>query len=208
MFSGIIEGLGKIKEIRKKDKGLCFFIQSQFKSLAVGESISIDGVCLTVVERKKVPLGTLFKVDASEETLKKTTLKCAKAGSLVNLERSLQIGSRVGGHFVQGHIDSTGILNDIKKQGNSKIYRFSYPDFLEPCIIPKGSIAVTGISLTIVDSKNKNFSVSIIPYTEKNTNLGKKQVGESVNLEADILSKIILKQTQNILKFKNINKEL
>ncbi|MBI2118232.1 MAG: riboflavin synthase [Elusimicrobia bacterium] len=208
MFSGIIEGLGKIKEIKKKDKGLCFFIQSQFKSLIVGESISIDGVCLTVIEKKKVPLGTLFKVDASEETLKKTTLKDIKTGSLVNLERSLQIGSRLGGHFVQGHVDSTGELTQIEKQGNSKIYNFSYPKFLDPCIVPKGSIAVNGVSLTIVDAKNKNFSVSIIPYTEKNTNLGEKKISDKVNLEADILSKIILKQTQDILKFKYVRKKL
>lgn len=206
MFSGIIEDVGKIKEIKQKDKGLCFLIQSQFKSLAVGESISIDGVCLTVIEKKIHKLGALFKTDVSEETLMKTTLKQIRIGYPVNLERSLKVGARLGGHFVQGHIDSTGILTKIQKQGNSKLYYFSYPDFLKPCIIPKGSIAVNGISLTIINSKNKSFSVSIIPYTEKNTDLGIKRVGDSVNLEADILSKIILKQAQDILKFKNHSK--
>jgi riboflavin synthase len=208
MFTGIIASPGKVLNISgrssKEGEGLLITVRSGFKSIATGESLAVDGVCLTVTGKKKSKGGSDFTAEASEETLKRTTLKFLRPGDAVNLERALKAGGKMGGHFVQGHVDAVGRVLGISPEGTSRLFTFSYPPFLDPFIVPKGSIAVDGISLTVVDSDagSGSFSVSVLPFTEKNTSLARKRPGDRVNLEADILAKIVAKQVQ-ILKREN-----
>ena len=200
MFTGIIEQIGKAKKVSPKDGGLSLMIQINLKTFKVGESVALDGVCLTVVKKQNQKKGTLLSFELAEETLKKTTFKDITIGAQLNLERSLKMGSPLGGHFVQGHIDGIGKISKIELQGNSKLFFFSYPFSLEPYIVPKGSIAINGISLTVVESNQHNFSVSILPFTENQTSLKDKKIGDEVNLETDIIAKIVAQQTKNHLK--------
>ena len=204
MFTGIIHSTGKVKQIRtepsKEGKGLSLLIGSRLKSVAVRESIAVNGVCLTVTGKKKGKSGWDFSAEISEETLKRTALEFLKEGQDVNLEQALRASDRLGGHFVQGHVDAVAEILQITPQGNSRWFTFSYPSFLEPYIIPKGSIAVDGVSLTIADHKDGTFSASVLPFTEENTSFGKKQTGDRVNLEADILAKIVAKQVRSMRK--------
>ena len=204
MFTGIIHSTGKVKQIRsqpsKEGRGLSLVIGSRLKSVAVRESVAVNGVCLTVIGRKKNKSGWDFSAEISEETLKRTTLEFLKEGDDVNLEQALKASDRLGGHFVLGHVDAVAQILETAPQGNSRWFTFSYPSFLEPYIIPKGSIAVDGISLTIAGHKDGTFSVSVLPFTEENTSLGKKRTGDRVNLEADILAKIVAKQVRSMRK--------
>ncbi len=190
MFTGIVESIGKII----KAGGNSFLISSNFSRMSKGESISVDGVCLTVVATTKTKGACRFLVDLSEETMEKTTLKNIREGMEVNLERALRFTDRIGGHFVQGHVDGIGKCIQIRPQRNSKIYTFSCPKTLNPFLTEKGSIAVDGISLTMFNVKDHLFSASILPYTEKHTSLRSKGTGKNFNLEADILAKITAKQ--------------
>ena len=201
MFTGIISSVGKIKEVLKtlSTDGLVLTIQSRFKSLSLGESISVDGVCLTVIKKKRIKSVFEFSVELSQETILKTNFRNAKIGTEVNLERALRPIDRMGGHFVQGHVDGTGELLKVEGGNNSKSYSFSYPLYLKPFLVSKGSIALNGISLTIVEIKNDRFTVSILPFTETNTSLLSKKIGDKFNIEADIVAKIISKQF-NLLK--------
>jgi riboflavin synthase len=198
MFTGLIEHLGRVLKSEKGGARMTF--RTPFAKLTLGESVAVDGVCLTVVSRKKSGKHTDFAADLSEETLKKTSLGRKKAGDAVNLERSMRADARFGGHFVQGHVDGTGAVAGITPQGQSKLYAFSFPKEMEAFLAPKGSIAVDGVSLTIVEAKGGVFTVSVIPYTEEGTTLGLKKPGDPVNLEADILAKLVTRQVQLALR--------
>jgi riboflavin synthase len=189
MFSGIVEALGTLAELRSEPPG-CRLIIRHPKIAAettVADSISVNGCCLTVVEVS----GDTFGFQAGPETLSRTNLGDLKPGSPVNLERALAVGARLGGHFVSGHIDGLGSLLRRDDYGDWSTFWFSVPRALARQMASKGSIAVDGVSLTIVDSEPERFSVALIPYTLAVTTLGPLQVGGKVNLETDILAKYV-----------------
>ncbi|MBI4218026.1 MAG: riboflavin synthase [Elusimicrobia bacterium] len=194
MFTGIVETLGRVVSLKKKSDEFSLTVQSSFPSLSLGESISVEGICLTVARKKRAQEGIQFSADISEETWRKTNLREIQTGSPVNLERSLTLRSRLGGHFVQGHVDGVGEILKIESETRSKLFTFSYPRSLEPMIVTKGSISVSGVSLTIVCAAKRSFSVSLIPYTLRQTTLGQKKVGDKVNLESDILARVAAAQ--------------
>ena len=189
MFSGIVEALGTVSELRQEPPG-CRLIVREPKIAAetrVADSISVNGCCLTVIDRQ----GDTFAFQAGPETLARTNLGELKPGSPVNLERALAVGDRLGGHFVSGHIDGTGKLISRDDTGDWSTFWFSVPRELAVQMASKGSIAVDGVSLTIVESEPDRFSVALIPYTLAVTTLGHLQVGGRVNLETDILAKYV-----------------
>ncbi len=187
MFTGIVEELGTVKALR----GQKFTIAGRkvLEGLAVGDSIAVDGACLTVVAMD----ASSFSVDLSPETLSRTTLGERRAGDGVNLERALTPQSRLGGHFVQGHVDGTGRLLSVTPQGGARLARFGAPPEIMRYLVEKGFIAVDGISLTVTALDGSSFAVSVIPYTFENTTLGRKGPGSQVNLEIDILAKYVEK---------------
>ncbi|MCE5266957.1 MAG: riboflavin synthase [Planctomycetaceae bacterium] len=189
MFSGIIESLGTITEIRQEPPG-CRLIVREPKIAAetrVADSISVNGCCLTVIETA----GDTFGFQAGPETLQRTNLGELKPGSPVNLERALAVGQRMGGHFVSGHIDGTGTLIEREDSGDWSTFWFGVPRALAAQMASKGSIAIDGVSLTIVASEPDRFSVALIPFTLAVTTLGPLQPGGRVNLETDILAKYV-----------------
>jgi len=189
MFSGIVEALGSVAEIRSEPPG-CTLVIREPKIAAetrVADSICVNGCCLTVVAAD----GETMAFQAGPETLKRTNLGDLKAGSRVNLERALAVGQRMGGHFVSGHIDATGDLLERQDHGDWSFYWFSVPRAYARQMASKGSIAVDGVSLTIVDSDPERFSVALIPYTLAVTTLGLLKPGDKVNLETDILAKYV-----------------
>jgi riboflavin synthase len=189
MFSGIVEALGTVVELRQEPPG-CRLIVRDAKIAAdthVADSISVNGCCLTVVERE----GDTFGFQAGPETLARTNLGELKPGSRVNLERALAVGARLGGHFVSGHIDGVGTLLRREDSGPWATFWFSVPRPLAMQMACKGSIAVDGVSLTIVDSEPDRFSIALIPYTLEVTTLGRLQPGGKVNLETDLLAKYV-----------------
>ena len=189
MFTGIIEGLGAIREIRPAGQGRRLTVEAQFDldQTKVGDSISVSGVCLTVVEIA----GKRFKADVSPETLAKTTLGKAKIGERVNLERALRLSDRLDGHLVSGHIDGLGVIAHKKVVGNAVIVTVGVSESLTRYIIMKGSVAVDGISLTVNDCGRDRFEVSIIPHTAKLTTIGFKNIGDRVNIETDMIGKYV-----------------
>lgn len=197
MFTGIIEEVGRVKTLNKSAQGAVIEVQCQtiLESVKVGDSVAVDGACLTVISLNK----TSFKADISLETLTKTILKDKISGSLVNLERALRVGDRLGGHMVSGHIDCTGILSAKKSSGNGFVCEFSYPENFRPYLIEKGSVSINGISLTVVDVLQSKFSVWVIPHTFANTSLSDVNIGGSINLEFDMLAKYI----ENFVRLKN-----
>ena len=189
MFSGIVEALGRVAEVRSEPPG-CRLIVEESKiaaETAVADSISVNGCCLTVVEADGAKMG----FQAGPETLARTNLGDLEPGSPVNLERALEVGDRLGGHFVSGHIDGTGELIERIDQGEWSDYWFSVPRELAVQMVSKGSIAIDGVSLTVVDSQPDRFSVALIPYTLAVTTLGPLRVGDRVNLETDLLAKYV-----------------
>ena len=189
MFSGIVEALGTVAELRSEPPG-CRIIVREARIAAetkVGDSICLNGCCLTVVEQA----GETFGFQAGPETLARTNLGELKPGSRVNLERALAVGGRLGGHFVSGHIDGTGSLVERIDQGDWSTFWFSVPQNLAVQMASKGSIAIDGVSLTIVESQANRFSVALIPYTLAVTTLGPLAVGGTVNLETDMLAKYV-----------------
>ncbi|HUG18493.1 MAG TPA: riboflavin synthase [Planctomycetaceae bacterium] len=198
MFTGLVEGMGRVSELRSEsDAALRVAIEvPEFMAgeASLGESVAINGCCLTVVEFS----DSLWQFQAGEETLSKTTLGNLKPGERVNLERSLRADARLGGHFVQGHVDGTGTVSNIDRDGEWIRMAFEVPRKLSQLMVPKGSIAVDGVSLTIVDALPESFSIALIPHTLEVTTLGHRRVGDLVNLEADILGKYVLKLLQNI----------
>lgn len=189
MFTGIIENIALVKEIKKDGDNLIFTFESDLTSeLKIDQSISHNGICLTVVDI----FENNYSVVAIKETVLKSSIKNWKIGDEINLERAMKIGDRLDGHLVQGHVDQIAICEDIKEEKGSWYFSFKYKKS-ENITIEKGSISVNGISLTVVNSKPNKFSVAIIPYTYNHTNFKNLKVGDTVNLEFDMVGKYISK---------------
>ena len=189
MFTGIIETIGEIKQIKKDGNNIIFTIKSEISSeLKIDQSLSHDGVCLTVIETTE----SSHSVVAIKETALKSNVKEWVIGSLVNLERAMKLGDRLDGHIVQGHVDQTAKCTNISEENGSWYFNFEY-DESENITVGKGSISVNGVSLTVVESGLGNFSVAIIPYTYEHTNFKKLNVGSTVNIEFDMIGKYIAK---------------
>jgi riboflavin synthase len=196
MFTGIIESLGKIKSLTKEGDNLHIEVASELTPmLKVDQSVSHNGVCLTVVSLT----DTSYVVTAIKETLDKTTIGQLKIGAVVNLERAMKLGDRLDGHIVQGHVDQTALCQEIKKQNGSWVFTFSYDRLMSNITIEKGSVTVNGVSLTVVGSKPDGFSVAIIPYTYEHTNFNTFVKGTVVNLEFDVIGKYVKRITQGYL---------
>ena len=194
MFTGIIETLGEIKDIVKDGTNVHFTVSSNISSeLKIDQSVAHNGVCLTVVELHE----NSHTVTAIDETLNKTSLGDLKIGSKVNLERCMQMNARLDGHIVQGHVDQTAKCILVNELDGSWEYRFKYDATLANVTVEKGSICVNGISLTVVNSQQDEFSVFIIPYTYEHTNLHEVKVGDMVNLEFDIIGKYVARLMGN-----------
>ena len=198
MFSGIVLSVGTIGEYVQKNEGAVLVVNTEkdFSGFEDGESIAVNGVCLTVVDSTE----TTFKLDLSTETLSRTNFKSAKKGDRVNLERSLTPSAKISGHFVSGHIDQVGKIVDIEEKPVEALFRFSHPAELSPFIMEKGSIAIDGISLTVFDCKDNRFTVSIIPYTLSHTNLSSRKIGDLINIECDMIGKYVFKACETLLK--------
>lgn len=191
MFTGLIEDLGEIVQIGKKGNSFQVTITSglDLTSKDIGASIAVDGVCLTVVAIDK----ERFTVDVSPETLDRTSLNEKRRGDFVNLERALRISDRLGGHLVSGHIDGVGVIKSIDKKENSLVFLIEVPKKISRYIVEKGSVGLDGISLTINEVKNTAFSVNVIPHTAQVTTIGRKKVGDKVNIETDLIGKYVEK---------------
>jgi riboflavin synthase len=191
MFTGLIEEKGKLINKIKTGDGLRLVLTAQkvFDDLNIGSSISVNGVCLTVVELKK----DSFAVDTIEETLKKTNLGQLNINDFVNLERPLKADARLGGHFVLGHVDTTGKVESVKELSNSHFMTISYPENFQKYLIYVGSVAIDGVSMTVAEVTDNSFSVGIIPHTWIETVFSNKKPGDSVNLEFDVLGKYVEK---------------
>ena len=193
MFTGLIEGLGRVERIVAETGARRFTIAwpelSAGDPLELGESVAVSGCCLTVVANE----GATFEVQAGPETLDRTNLGLRQSGDRVNLERALKVGARLGGHFVQGHIDATALLRDRRHEGEWEFLTFQIEPVWTPLLVAKGSIAVDGVSLTLVDVGNDAFSVMLIPHTLAMTTLGNNQTGDRVNIEVDMLAKHVQK---------------
>ena len=185
MFTGIVEEIGTINSL--VNGVLTILAKKVLADVKLGDSISVNGTCLTVVNFTE----SKFSVDLAPETLRRTAFGNLNPGDTVNLERALAANDRFGGHMVQGHVDATGRVISIRKEGDSSIFRISNPKRLKPYLVEKGFIAVDGISLTIVKVFTSSFTLSVIPYTRMNTNLRDQTIGGKVNLEVDILAKYV-----------------
>ena len=194
MFTGIIQQVGRVERRDRRGDGARVTIATTrpLARLALGESIAIDGACLTVIRRD----GRRFTVEVSPETLARTTLGGFEPGRRVNLERALRLGDRLGGHIVQGHVDGVGRLEAITPTGDWLAYRFTAPRSVAPYLVEKGSVAVDGVSLTVFACRAGSFTVALIPHTLKETTLGARRPGDRVNLEADV----VLKQIRAMLR--------
>ena len=196
MFTGIIESIGKIKSLAKEGDNLHIEIASELAPmLKIDQSVSHNGVCLTVVSLT----DTSYVVTAIKETLDKTNIGQLHTGSVVNLERAMKLGDRLDGHIVQGHVDQTAICQRVIEQNGSWVYTFSYDRSLSNITIEKGSVTVNGVSLTVVDSREGTFSVAIIPYTYEHTNFNTFEKDTLVNLEFDVIGKYVKRITQGYL---------
>lgn len=189
MFTGIVESLAKVVKLEKEGSNLHLWLECEFTDeLKIDQSISHNGVCLTVVEIT----GKTYKVTAIDETLKKTNLGGISSGDKINLERCMRLNDRLDGHIVQGHVDQTAVLKSVQNENGSYLLSFEYDENSTGNVtVPKGSICINGISLTVVNSQIGEFSVAIIPYTWENTNLHTLNPGDVVNLEFDIIGKYI-----------------
>lgn len=190
MFTGIIEAFGRVIALENEGENLHISIESKLAAeLKVDQSVAHNGVCLTVVKCDTEN----YTVTAIDETLQKTNLGALKVGSLVNLERAMKLGDRLDGHMVQGHVDQTARCIEAKTQDGSWFYTFEYDKSPDHITIEKGSITINGVSLTVVNSKEHQFSVAIIPYTYEHTNFNQLMVGSQVNLEFDLIGKYLSK---------------
>ena len=187
MFTGLIEQRGTIESLERRDDGLAIRIGCALHPYELGESIAVNGTCLTVKSYSE----THFDADASLETLDKTNLGELSEGDRVHLERALALGERLGGHLVTGHVDGVGALSDRATEGDYLRVTFEVPPRLAPFLAPKGSIAVDGVSLTVNAVRGTQFDVMLVPYTLDETTLGDMQTGARVNLEVDILAKYV-----------------
>ncbi len=197
MFTGLVQSLGTVTAVRDDGHGgreLRVAAPPWATPLALGESIAVNGTCLTVVRFD----ADGFDFQAGPETLLKTTLGRVAAGDRVNLERALRVGDSIGGHFVSGHVDGVGTLDEVVPSGEWQTVWFRYPPALGELLVQKGSIAVDGVSLTLVDVTPERFSVMLIPHTLAHTTLGFKRPGDPVNLETDLLARHVRKLFQNL----------
>jgi len=188
MFTGIIERSGRVLSVRRTRRGARISIDSPF-NVPSGASVAVNGVCLTSLE----PKGLVF--DMIPETLSRTALGRLRAGARVNLERALAAGARLDGHVVQGHVDGTGVVESLARKGGAVTLTVKIPPALADQIVPKGSIAIDGVSLTVVDSANGKFSVALIPVTLARTTLARLRRGDRVNIETDVLAKYARRRT-------------
>lgn len=194
MFTGIIEALGTVTRIDEEGTNKHFWMDCPFTSqLQIDQSVAHNGVCLTVVE---IIGDRVYRVTAIDETLKKSNMNALKAGDLVNLERSMQLGDRLDGHIVQGHVDTTAMCTEVTEAGGSWVFTFKYAEGSENVLVEKGSVTVNGTSLTVVNAQPCSFSVAIIPYTYEHTNFKTITPGTVVNLEFDVIGKYV----QRLLK--------
>ena len=203
MFTGIIEEIGKVSEVNPIPGGKTIKISAIkiLNDISVNDSVSVNGVCLTAIEVDEQG----FKVDAVGVTLEKTTFSELQISSPVNLERSLKLSDRLGGHFVLGHVNGTGVIKEIIKLGNNYLIRVNVPNNLKKYLIDEGSITIDGISLTIAELKDSTIGISIIPHTWNNTTLQYKNAEDRVNIETDVLAKYVERLT-NKKEFEHKNK--
>jgi len=194
MFTGIIESLGTVQEIKKDQDNVHITIKSSITNeLKIDQSVAHNGICMTVVSIDK----NLYIVTAIGETIKKTNLSYLEVGDSINLERAMKLGDRLDGHIVQGHVDQVGTCIVAKETNGSWYYTFEYDENIGNITIEKGSITVNGVSLTVVNSRKNEFSVAIIPYTFENTNFKSFEIGTKVNLEFDMIGKYVSKLYAN-----------
>ncbi len=189
MFTGIVETVGEVLTVQNGHQSCRLTIRSPevISDLAVGSSIAVDGVCLTIVE----VLGDRFSVDVGPETLRCTTLGSVSGGGEINLERPLRLDQRLGGHLVQGHVDGVGTVTQIMPEGDTRWMEIAIPDALRAYVVEKGSVAIDGVSLTVARVTTDGFVVSLIPHTLAVTTLGTKRGGDQVNVEVDIVAKYV-----------------
>ena len=189
MFTGLVEETGKLKNKLKTGDGfqLTFSAEKIFDDLEIGSSISVNGCCLTVVKKE----GNTFSVDTIEETLKKTNLGALELNTRVNLERPLKADARLGGHFVLGHVDTTGTVIEIQELSNSHFMKIKFPDDFKKYLIYVGSVSIDGVSMTVAELRENWFCVGIIPFTLQETIFSDKKAGDKVNLEFDVLGKYV-----------------
>lgn len=193
MFTGIVTAMGRLCSVKRGESGADFVVEAGYKAIEIGESIAIDGVCLTVVE----VLPGAFLVQATAETLGLTTLGSAQAGQAVNLERALSVGDRLGGHIVSGHVDGVGTIRSVEPIGDDAVrVAFAHPPDLARFIARKGSVAIDGVSLTINGVGDGVFDVVLIPHTRAVTSLGKKGPGDPVNLEIDVVARYVIRSLE------------
>jgi riboflavin synthase len=189
LFTGIIEDLGTVEDIKRTDKGalMSFGTALPLSRISIGDSIAVNGACLTVVRKRR----GVIAMDVSAETLRRTTLGTLAAGDRVNLERCLTLDKLLGGHLVSGHVDGVGKIVAITPEGDSKLYTFEVPPAQARYLVEKGSVAIDGVSLTVFAITGRRFSVALIPHTLKLTTLGRKGPGAAVNVESDMLVKYV-----------------
>ena len=190
MFTGLIEAIGEVVEVQPTTEGFRVRLTSGIApELAAGDSLAVNGVCLTVVSADAEGIHA----DISPETARVSALGALRRGSLVNLERPLRADARLGGHFVQGHVDATGTIEDLRPEGDSFWLTVRFPPLLAPYIVRKGSITIDGISLTVAGVDDRHLDVQIIPYTWEHTTLSRAKKGDTVNIEVDILGKYVVR---------------
>lgn len=189
MFTGIVERTGIVQSVASRGEGTVAKISCDMESkdLHVGESVAVNGVCLTVIGF----VGDVFDVEMSPETRERSNLKDLKSGDYVNIERALTVGGRLGGHFVNGHVDGIAVLNNMRKYGDSMVFEIKADDNIMKYIVYKGSVAVNGISLTVSRVLKNAFEVTVLPYTIEQTNLAFAKPGDRVNIEVDIIGKYV-----------------
>jgi len=189
MFTGLIEDVGTIGVLRLENAAAVLTVKTNLPvhSMPRGASVAVNGACLTVVRKS----SKTFTVDVSPETLQRTNLETLAVGSSVNLERPMRLADRLGGHLVTGHVDGLGTIETIEQEGEFTIVTFAVPALLGALLVPKGSVAVDGISLTVNVCRKRRFSVAIIPFTMKHTNLRARKVGDKVNIETDLIGKYV-----------------
>lgn len=193
MFTGLIESVGEVAEVKQTPAGLRLRVVTQLAAeLLPGDSLAVNGVCLTVVSADAEGIHA----DVSPETVRVTGMGAVRRGTAVNLERPLRADGRIGGHFVQGHVDATGTVEEVRPDGDSYWLTVKYPQSLGPLIVRKGSIAVNGISLTVAGVDDKRFDAQVIPFTWEHTNLRQAKAGDVVNLECDILGKYVARAVE------------
>jgi riboflavin synthase len=200
MFTGLIESVGEVAEVSAVEAGFRLRITTNVAAeLRLGESVAVNGVCLTVIDANETPPDPFFSAEIGPETAKVTSLGGLKLGSRVNLERAMPANGRFGGHIVLGHVDGTGTIQSIRPEADFWWMTIGYPPSLAPYLIHRGSIAVDGVSLTIAKLDTTTFDVQIVPFTWSHTNLGSLRAGDRVNLECDMVGKYVLRAMETLV---------